>query len=126
MSTKQAILRQQQVDSPTLERLLKARKNGEVDFVLIDIREPDEYEDGHIAGVDYLLPTTELQSWAGLLTDRFGDRPIVLTCRTSNRTGQVQQILQEQLGMTNIVDHAGGIVTYLGATESGMEGARGV
>ncbi len=126
MSTKQTILRQDQIDSPTLKMLLEARKNGEVDFVLIDIREPYEYEERHIMGVDYLLPTTQLQSWAGLLTDRFGDRPIVLTCRTSNRTGQVQQILQEQLGMDNIVDHVGGIVTYHGATESGMEGARGV
>ena len=126
MSTKQAILHQDQIDSPTLETLLEARKNGEVDFVLIDIREPYEYEDRHIAGVDYLLPTTQFQSWAGLLADRFGDRPIVLTCRTANRTGQVQQILREQLGMSHVINHAGGIVTYRGEVASGMEGAHGV
>jgi len=126
MSINQTILHRQNVDSSLLETLLKARQNREVDFVLIDIREPYEYEERHIVGVDYLLPTTQFQSWAGLLADRFGDRPIVLTCRTSNRTGQVQQILQDQLGMQNIIDHVGGIVTYRGATESGMEGARGI
>ena len=126
MSTKQPIFLQNQIDSPALEKLLEARKNGEVDFVLIDIREPYEYEERHITGVDYLLPTTQFRSWAGLLVDRFGDRPIVLTCRTSNRTGQVQQILKEQMGMNNIIDHVGGIVTYHGATESGMEGVHRV
>ncbi len=126
MSTNAALLAQEKINSETLEILLESRKNGEVDFVLIDIREPYEYKERHIVGVDYLLPTTQLQAWAGLLTDRFGDRPIVLTCRTSNRTGQVQQILHEHLGMDNIVDHVGGIVTYHGAVESGMEGARGV
>jgi len=115
-----------QIDSPELERLLEARKNGEVDFVLIDIREPYEYEAGHIVGVDYLLPTTQLQAWAGTLVERFGERPLILTCRTSNRTGQVQQILLQQFGMENVIDHVGGIVTYRGATVSGMEGAHSV
>ncbi len=126
MSTNATFLTQEAIDSETLETLLEARKNGEVDFVLIDIREPYEYEAGHIAGVDHLLPTTQFRSWAEILPQKFPDRPVILTCRTANRTGQVQQILRGQLGMNNVINHAGGIVTYHGEVVSGMEGAHGV
>ena len=126
MSTNTALLDRDKVDSAFLERLLEARKNGEVDFVLIDIREPYEYEAGHIVGVDHLLPTTQFRSWAEILPQKFPDQPVILTCRTANRTGQVQQILREQLGMNNVINHAGGIVTYRGEVASGMEGAHGV
>ena len=120
------MLREWQIDSSTLETLLEAREKGEADFVLIDVREPYEYEASHIVGVDYLLPTTQLRSWMDKVPQRFPDRPVILTCRTSNRTGQVQQILRQQLGMENVINHVGGIVTYRGATASGMEGVRGV
>jgi len=125
MSTNRGLLAQKRIGSEELETLLEARKNGEVEFLLVDVREPYEYEVGHIAGVDLLLPTTQFQTWAPILAEKYRDATLVLTCRTSNRTEQAQTILM-QAGLTRVVDHAGGIVEYRGAIETGMEGAKGV
>ncbi len=125
MSKFEALLSQKRIDSQALQTLLEGRAKGEVGFVLIDVREPYEYEAGHIAGVDMLLPTTRFNSWAPVLVEKYMDQTMILTCRTSNRTAQVQNILMH-MGMTKVVDHAGGIVEYRGAVEQGMKGARGV
>jgi len=121
MRTIENVLHQQRVDSATLEKLLQERREGQADFVLIDIREPYEYEAEHIVGVDRLLPTSRFQEWAEALPQAYPERPVILTCRTSNRTGQVCRILKEQLGMRNVIDHIGGIVSYDGAVAQGME-----
>jgi len=121
MSTIEEISDQRRVDSETLEKLLQERQEGKSDFVLIDIREPHEYEAGHIVGVDRLLPTSRFQEWAEALPQEYPERPVILTCRTSNRTGQVCRILKEQMGMRNVIDHIGGIVSYDGAVAQGME-----
>ncbi len=122
MSINTILLTWDKIDSFTLETLHKARKNGEVDFVLIDIRELHESEAGHIVGVDYLLPMTQFHSRAEILPRKFFDQSVILTCRTSNRTGQGQQILRYQPGMDNVIDHAGGIVTCRGEVASGRTG----
>ncbi len=123
MSSYAPLLSQKQITSAELELLLAARRRGEVDFLLVDVREPYEYEAGHIEGVDLLLPTTRFQSWAPIVQADYRDRTLILTCRTSNRTAQVQGILLEA-GMQNVVDHTGGIVEYTGEIVTGMEGAR--
>ncbi len=126
MCMNRPLLSQQQVDSQELATLLEDRQSGAASFVLVDIREPYEYEASHIAGVDLLLPTTQLQRWAPVLASKYRDVPLILTCRTANRTGQVQQILRHQLGMENVINHAGGIVTWQGALAQGMDGVKDV
>ena len=121
MSTLETILSHQRVDSVTLKKLLKDRQAGKVNFILIDIREPYEYEAGHIVGVDRLLPTTQFQQWAEALPREYPEQAVILTCRTANRTGQVCRILTQQLGMRNVIDHIGGIVSYDGPIAQGME-----
>jgi len=114
-----------EIDSGTLEMWLKERAGGERDFVLVDVREPYEYEKEHIVGVDLLLPSSRYAEWASQLVERLGERTVVLTCRTANRTGQLQPLL-EQMGARKIVDHLGGILSYDGPKESGMQGAENV
>jgi len=46
------------VSSAELETLLKEREAGNVDFILVDVREQMEYDMGHIKGVDMLKPTS--------------------------------------------------------------------
>jgi len=116
---------QKQISSVELEQALKDRSRQELRFWLIDIREPYEYEASHIAGVDMLLPTSRFREWSHVLYESYRDRPIILTCRTANRTAQVQGLLM-QMGMGSIINHAGGIVSYTGKLEHGMRGARGV
>ena len=57
--------------------------------IIIDVREPDEWAAGHIPGA-ILIPLGELPS-------RLGDvpphRPIVVVCRSGNRSAQGRDIL---------------------------------
>jgi rhodanese-related sulfurtransferase len=113
----QEMLSQDNIYSEDLEKLLQARERGEVDFVLVDVREQMEYDMGHIKGVDLLRPTTRFQEWAQELFDEYnGKKPVIFTCRTGSRSGQVQHIFKSN-GFERAINHAGGIVTYGGEIE---------
>ncbi|WP_456456190.1 rhodanese-like domain-containing protein [Nitratifractor sp.] len=101
------------VNSMELEALLEARKKGEADFMLVDVREVFEYEQGHLPGVDLLRPTSTFSDWAAELIEMSRRKPVVLTCRTGNRTGQVQRILVQN-GAEKLIDHRGGIMAWQG------------
>jgi rhodanese-related sulfurtransferase len=57
--------------------------------VVIDVREPDEWAAGHIPGA-ILIPLGELPSRIG---DVPPNRPIVVVCRSGNRSAQARDIL---------------------------------
>ena len=107
------LLKKNFVNSNELETLLNKREEGSADFILVDVREEMEYNMGHIKGVDMLKPTSSFQAWAQSFVEEYKDKAVILTCRTSSRTKQVQSILQQN-GMTNIIDHFGGILSYRG------------
>ncbi len=110
-------LQQQQVNSAELQELLKAREEGRADFILVDVREPYEYEMGHIKGVDMLKPTSTFQQWAQDLFDETKDKKVIFTCRTGSRSAQVTHIFAQN-GHEGAINHYGGIVTYGGEIES--------
>ena len=109
----QTLLKQKDINSDELATLLKAREEGKVDFLLVDVREDMEYNEGHIKGVDMLKPTTAFQAWAQELLDSTKDKTVIFTCRTGNRSGQVQHVFAQN-GHKNVINHYGGIVTYRG------------
>jgi len=104
------------VNSNELEQLLKDRAEGKVDFLLVDVREPMEYDMGHIKGVDMLKPTSSFQSWASDFLNEYKDKTVIFTCRTDARSGSVQRVFQQN-GMKNVINHSGGIVSYRGEIE---------
>lgn len=112
------LLQKSMIMSEELEELLKEREAGNVDFLLVDVREQMEYDHGHIKGVDMLKPTSTFQSWAQAFLDEHKDKTVIFTCRTDNRSGQVQQVFRQN-GMANVINHGGGIVTYRGEIERG-------
>ena len=112
----QELLSKTDVNSQELQSLLDAREKGEVDFLLIDVREPYEYDAGHIKGVDLLKPTSSFQSWAQEIFNENQDKTIIFTCRTGSRSGQVQNVFRSN-GHDKAINHYGGIVTYSGETE---------
>jgi len=112
----QTILERNQLNSEELEKLLKAREEGKVDFLLVDVRENMEYNMGHIKGVDMLKPTTTFQQWGETLLNETNNKKIIFTCRTGSRSGQVQNIFAQN-GHKNVINHSGGIVSYRGETE---------
>jgi rhodanese-related sulfurtransferase len=73
---------------------------------------------GHIPGVDLLRPTTAFRRWAKELVSQTKERPVILTCRTANRTGMLQPMLK-RMGHPRVINHLGGIVTWHGPVETG-------
>lgn len=74
---------------------------------LIDLREPEEYEASHIAG-STLLPLGQFSASISALEH---EDPVLLYCRTGNRSGQAAYIL-ENAGFTQIYDLQGGITAW--------------
>lgn len=112
------LLKKSTISSEDLEQLLQERREGKTDFVLVDVREDMEYKMGHIRGVDLLKPTSTFQNWAQQLLEETKDQILILTCRTDNRSGQVQAIFRRN-GHPRVINHAGGIVSYRGEIEKG-------
>ena len=57
--------------------------------LIVDVREPDEWAAGHIPGAT-LIPLGELPSRQGELAR---DQPIVVVCRSGNRSAEGRDIL---------------------------------
>ena len=110
------ILKKSHITSSELVSLLKERAKGNVDFILVDVREQMEYDSGHIKGVDMLKPTSIFQSWAKPFLDENKDKTVIFTCRTGSRSGQVQNVFRQN-GMENAINHSGGIMSYTGEIE---------
>ena len=64
---------------------------------MLDVREPHEYEAGHIPGIT-LIPMGEIVS---RLSEIPNDQDVVVTCRTGNRSAQIADLLREQ-GFTKV------------------------
>ena len=112
----QELLAQDNVNSEDLERLLKAREEGNANFLLIDVREDMEYDMGHVKGVDMLKPTSSFQQWAEVFFEEVKDKVVIFTCRTGARSGQVQNVFRSN-GHEKVINHYGGIVSYRGEVE---------
>jgi rhodanese-related sulfurtransferase len=95
-------------------RVVELYDSGEV--VVIDVREAWEYEEGHIPGAT-LIPLNML---AARLDEVPREGPVVLVCRSDNRSGQAQRFLIQQ-GFDNVSNMTGGMLAWEAA---GYETAR--
>lgn len=80
--------------------------------VLLDVRTPEEYREGHIPG-SRNLPLQTLQQVTGLVPDR--NTPLFVYCHSGARSGQAAGLLQ-RMGYTQ-VHNIGGIMHYHGKVE---------
>lgn len=87
---------------------------GSDGFVLLDVRTPQEYAEGHIAGSDNI--DFYEGAFAANIAELDRDASYVVYCRSGNRSGQTIELMQE-LGFTNVTDISGGIVAW---QESGL------
>ena len=70
--------------------------------LLVDVRTPEEYASGHIAG-SVNIPVQEL---GNRLAEVSKDQPVVVYCRSGNRSAQAASIL-ESAGYTGVYDLGG-------------------
>lgn len=77
-----------------------------VEHVLVDVRTVGEFQSGHIAGAAN-IPVETLAARLGELPK---DKPIVLYCRSGNRSAQAARILRKA-GYVDVYD-LGGIIAW--------------
>ncbi|RMF01006.1 MAG: rhodanese-like domain-containing protein [Bacteroidetes bacterium] len=88
---------------------LKARMDaGENNFVLIDVREPQEHNAFNIGGK--LIPLGTLPAVIVDLKDQ-QDKEIIVYCRSGGRSGQAQRFMQQQ-GFKNVRNLTGGMLAW--------------
>ncbi|WP_028560048.1 rhodanese-like domain-containing protein [Paenibacillus pinihumi] len=97
----------------TTDELASKLASGEA-VNLVDVREVEEWEEGHINQAR-LIPLSEL-------TDRLdelkqGEEPIVLICRSGNRSGRACAYLANE-GYT-VINIAGGMLDWSGDVVTG-------
>ncbi len=93
-----------------LEHMLKERGNGERDFVLVDVREENEFEINRIPG-SVLIPKGEFLN-GNALSDLPGDKQVVLHCKSGVRSAEALAVVQGA-GFADAVHVGGGVVAWV-------------
>ncbi|MGB9012842.1 MAG: adenylyltransferase/sulfurtransferase MoeZ [Aeromicrobium sp.] len=94
----------------TLDGWLKERNDGGRDFVLVDVREPNEYEINHIPG-SVLIPKGEFLN-GNALEQLPSDQQIVLHCKSGARSAEALAVLKGA-GYSDAVHVGGGVVAWV-------------
>lgn len=99
--------------SVSMEDGIKLMAN-DTDFVLVDVRTPEEFAGGHIPGAIQLTnETLTKQDAEKLLKNK--TQTIYVYCRSGRRSKQSSQKLID-FGYTNVIE-IGGIISYNGPVE---------
>ncbi len=85
------------------------RLNGDAEQrpVVVDVREPDEWAEGHIAGAQH-IPLGQLAARAGEIPQ---DREVVLVCHSGQRSALATAMLR-RAGYAQAVNMTGGMVAW--------------
>jgi len=94
----------------TLEHMLKERDEGTRDFVLVDVREPNETEINHIPGA-VLIPKGEFLN-GHALEQLPSDKQIVMHCKTGIRSAETLAIVKGA-GYSDAVHVGGGVAAWV-------------
>ncbi len=93
-----------------LKSMLDARDRGEDDFVLIDVREPGEFEIVAIPGA-ILIPKGYFLDGSAL-SDLPTDKRIVLNCKVGGRSAEVLAVVKGA-GFSDAVHVGGGVLAWV-------------
>jgi rhodanese-related sulfurtransferase len=77
--------------------------------IVLDVREPKEYDTGHVLNAK-LIPLGKLKERMGEL-EKYRDKPIVVMCRSGNRSGTACFLLGKQ-GFAQAYNLAGGVQAW--------------
>ena len=97
-----------------LKDMLDERERGERDFVLIDVREPGEYEIVNIPGA-VLIPKGEFLM-GDALEHLPNDKPVVLHCKSGVRSAEVLALVK-QAGFADATHVGGGVLAWVNQIE---------
>jgi phage shock protein E len=94
----------------SIEEAQQLWQNNEA--ILIDVRTPAEYRDGHIPGVAN-IPLDQIDQRSGEVPT---DKKVVLICRSGNRSAQATRILRGK-GFINVYNSTSGMSSWKGPIE---------
>lgn len=97
-----------------LKSMLDARDRGEDDFVLIDVREPGEYEIVQIPG-SILIPKGDFMDGSAL-ADLPTDKRVVLHCKVGGRSAEALAVVKGA-GFSDAVHVGGGVLAWVNQIE---------
>jgi rhodanese-related sulfurtransferase len=83
--------------------------DGPDDLVVLDVRTPEEFAEGHLEGA--VLVDFYAEDFTEQLAALDPDVPYVVYCRSGNRSGQTVPVMEE-LGFSSATDIAGGILAW--------------
>lgn len=95
---------------------LKKWREENTDHQLIDVREPWEVEIGHINGLHITM-----DSFLDSIEEVRRDIPVVIYCKSGNRSAAVVHHLTRQLGYENVNDLNGGLQAWANEVDSNIE-----
>lgn len=79
------------------------------DAVVVDVREENEFLNGHIINSVH-IPMSYLNDRIAEL-DKHKDKPLIVSCRSGQRSGQVCTMLKKR-GFENVYNLSGGIMAW--------------
>jgi len=82
------------------------------DAVVLDVRTDKEYKEGHIINSIH-IPQSSIKSRISEI-EKYKHKPIIVSCRTGQRSGQVCGQLKKQ-GFDHIYNLAGGVMAWQNA-----------
>ena len=93
-----------QIDATEVKKAIDTKEN----VILLDVRTPSEYAEGHIKE-STLMPLQTFQQNVTQLTDK--TKKMYVYCRSGSRSAHAVALLQ-QLGFTNVGNMKGGILAW--------------
>lgn len=103
-----------EVKGVNADQLKEMMDNGD-DFLIVDVREPDEREICSLGGIN--IPLGELDR----NTDQIPtEKPVVLLCRSGKRSYMAALFLQQEHQLDNLYNLNGGIIAYARDVDKSM------
>lgn len=94
---------------PWVSTLQATQMINREDALVLDVREPTEFDNGHLLGAKS-MPLGSLEARAGEL-DKHKSKPVIVICGDGNRAGKAATILRER-GFATVVNLSGGFPAW--------------
>ncbi len=95
---------------------MKEMRDNNVEFQLIDVREPYEYEAANLNGE--LIPLATIPDNISKIEK---EKTVIIHCRSGKRSASAIDFLQKNHGFTNLLNLQGGIIAWANEIDSTLD-----